>query len=139
MHKRGQEGIGIGTLVGLVIAGVALVLIVMAIYNYYSPIVDFPGKADIDIAFISQKCSNSLTFDPTGSDYCLGLIEVATNMYINCDYAVSSYGISLAEGVDKPTCESTAKTNMCNRLSGRGEDITKIKVNAELCVPSEAN
>ena len=122
-------------LLSLLLGVIVLVIVVIGFTQGWSFFTDMFAKADIDITFISQKCSALVSAGST-SGYCLDRIEIAKNSYVNCDYAVHNLGVTV-EGT-KPSCTGSEK-QMCERLRLEiGEDkwlidSEKVKVNAKTC------
>lgn len=125
-NKRGQEGgIGIGTLLLLILGVVGLIVVVVGFTTGWNFITDIFKKADIDVTVISSKCGALASTQPAG--YCSDRIEIAKNSYVNCPYAVKELGASIGE-VNAPGCDmDDGAKAICNKLKLEEGD----KFNAE--------
>ena len=135
MDKKAQE-MSITTLILLVLGVVVLIVIVLGFTQGFGFFTDMFGKADIDASVIAQKCGQTGAF---GGAVCTDRIEISSNKYITCGYAVETLGFEF-EGSEqiKADCVVLDNTNtVCGLLKVKGEDMTKIEVNGAKC-PTEA-
>ena len=136
MNKKGEEGIGLGTLLALALGIVAVVIIVIGFTTGFNWFFDLFGKSTIDVAFISQKCEQLASVGSAG--YCSDSIEIATNSYVNCNYAVANLGAKITSVAPTICTIDEGKIAICKKLElelGDNWKIKqpKIKVNGEKC------
>ncbi len=121
-------------LLSLVLGAVVLIVVILGFTKGWGFFTDFFGKADVDVTFISQKCSALIAAGATKS-YCAERIEIGRNNYVNCPYAVKVLGASV-EG-NPPSCnEEDGAKAICERLKleqGENFNSEKIKVNGKSC------
>ncbi|MCK5615930.1 hypothetical protein KAR91_79440 [Candidatus Pacearchaeota archaeon] len=141
--KRGQEGIGGGFLIKLIVGALAAGLVIWGGYMYFQTVTS-PVDVDIDLVLMEQSCSNFLVGGT--SQYCAGKYEAATDKFVGCVYAVDNLGLvidyaSVSPSGSKPTCEGKTGTQINKEIclkvqlekgldSFEGE---KIYVNNQLC------
>lgn len=138
--KRGQEGIGLGTIFALIL-GLAAVIIIFLWLNSTFNLFGSPADIDVDLVLMEQTCTNFLSTGDTF--YCAGKYEVANDKFVGCVYATESLGLIIdfeeaSPSGSEPDCDKTKiNTQICTKIQvERGLvdfEGEKIYVNNELC------
>lgn len=129
LDKRGQ-GFTTGQLLALILGAVAVVIVIIGFTQGWGFFTDLFGQGDVDITVISQKCETLASTQNSG--YCTDRIEIKSNVYVNCEYAVTYLGANVPSKASAPEC-SDAEEAICNKLKLEEEDLNKVKVNNKLC------
>ena len=128
LDKRGAEEPGVG--VWLIVAIFAAVIILLFISGAFGSITDIFKKSNVDITFINQKCAQ-LASVADNSGFCTDRIEISSNTYVNCPYAIKNLGANVTTTL---ICDdTTAITAICNKLKLEGANMAKLKVNNQPC------
>lgn len=95
------------------------------------------GSSDIDVTAMSEKCNSviSAASNPATA-YCYDRIQINTNKYVNCQYAIENLGAQIDPGLQQglQPCGDKAYVTICNKLELEGaKDIKKITVNGIQC------
>ena len=135
--KRAQE-MSITTLILLVLGVVVLIVIILGFTQGWGFFTDMFGKANIDSTVVVQKCGATASF---GGSVCTDKIEVATDTYMTCGYAVNQ--VDAFEGsveiATKCPTPATDAVKVCTQIrTSEGVKWTdtrakKVQVNGNTC------
>ena len=141
-NKRGQEtGLGLGTLLALIVGVLALVLIVAGLFGWLGPFFSAVGLLPNDLTKMSAACGTYSQQEALVLSYCQfneGRIEGKKGFY-NCDFVYAAAVKSLGEanvGWNKlSVCSVDVAKNYCTSLMNtEGENYKeKTIVNGETC------
>jgi len=139
--KRGQEGVSIGTMIGILLAVAFLVIMFMVYQRANVAGTQILKATDIEISLMEQKCNNLGAFSDSISSYCYEKYETKkNNNFINCQYAEANFGVNISVE-NKPAGESCvdAVTKICNQLELSVDDFATedYYVNGKLCTKPE--
>jgi len=135
--KRGQEGVGMGAFLKLIVGLAAVVLIILGVYMYYQTAIS-PTDVDVDLVLMEQTCTNLLSSGNTF--YCVGKYEAETDKFIGCKYAVDNLGLNIDfDGTAEPGCgsDNDIGKQICLKIKiEKGDDkfkADKVYVNNQTC------
>ena len=133
MNKRGQEGMSITALLGIVLGIVVVVLLVLALTGGLDPLIKGLGFAPSQLQTLAKACEGYAT-GGLAIDFCTYRNNIeGKNSYVNClDTRIDKSKFSSV-----PSCGANVKEELCTELKKKPSDeYDKIKVNNVLASDS---
>ena len=140
VNKKGQqEGIGLGTLLVLIVGVVALVIIIVGVTAGFNQVFGIFGLLPDDLTKMATTCKSYSETEALRISYCQfneGRIEGKKGWY-NCEYVYGVIGKTIPEGPDFTNigCVAGSETTQCENLKATEGTSYKDKVivNGQTC------
>jgi len=131
MNKRGQEGMSITALLGIVLGIVVVVLLILALTGGLDPLIKGLGFAPSQLQTLAKACEGYAT-GGLAIDFCTYRNNIeGKNSYVNClDTRIDKSKFS-----STPSCVEaiTDLRKACIDLGKQGNDLKIITVNTKKC------
>jgi len=131
MNKRGQGGMSLEAIVGLVLLAVVAVVIILGFVYGWGNLAEkfkiFTPSTNLDD--LTQSCNFAIAQPNAFCEYKLVTLD-GVKQYVNCQDARI---LSKLSGSAPSACLENTPKIFCDKLSATGNDITKTRVNNEPC------